>query len=264
MKCSSTIQIVTLEKWKPTMPELTHKTAVGYVRLSDRGANGTEVSLERQRDEIRSWCKRNGVELIAVFEDVGKSGRKVNRKGLNQAISECSLRDSLLVSFALDRIARSQKVLDRLKSERIAFRALDFPEVSELMLDVLIFAHNMYSRMVSKKMTAYHKHRKERVERGEATPHPVPTSKGLKYGDPESVAHARQVRVKRSKDKRKTVWEHIRPLHESGMSPRKIAQRLDEMGINPLRRAKPGQPAGKWNHVSVRRIIDQFTTPTTP
>ena len=128
------------------------------------------------------------------------------------------------------------------------------------MLDVLIFAHNMYSRMVSKKMRSYHEHRKEQVKRGEKTPHPVPSSKGLKYGDPESMANARRVRVRRSKDRRTAVWEHIKPLHEAGLSPRKISAKLDEMGILPLRKSKPGQPPVKWNHVSVKRIIDQFST----
>lgn len=237
------------------MPEIKTKYAVGYVRLSDRGADGTEVSLDRQRDEIRAWCDRNGLQLVATFEDVGVSGRKSARRGLDQAIMECSMRGALLVAYSLDRIARSPKVLDRLKSERVAFRAMDFPEVSELMLDVLMFVNSMYSRMVSAKMKGYHQNRKERAARGEVTPHPIPAACPDREKARQTIGAARQAHVDKAAARNRYVWERIEPMHKAGKSTRQIATALNDGGFVTSRQ-KP------WSHVAVSRVIEQFSTVT--
>ena len=235
----------------PDMPGIKTKFAVGYVRLSDRGAIGTEVSLDRQRDEIKAWCDRNGLTLVATMEDVGVSGRKATRNGLDQAIMECSMRGALLVAYSLDRIARSPKVLDRLKSERVAFRAMDFPEVSELMLDVLMFVNSMYSRMVSSKMKGYHQNRKERAARGEVAPHPIPKGSPDRVKARQNIGAARQVHVDKSTARNRHVWTKVEPLHKSGKSTRQIAMALNDDGFVTSRN-KP------WSHVAVSRIIDQY------
>jgi hypothetical protein len=41
-------------------------TAVGYVRVSTEEQN---LGPEAQRDEIRAWAKRQGVEVVAWHED---------------------------------------------------------------------------------------------------------------------------------------------------------------------------------------------------
>jgi DNA invertase Pin-like site-specific DNA recombinase len=236
---------------RPDMPEIKTKFAVGYVRLSDRAADGTEVSLDRQRDEIGKWCKQNGLTLVAMFEDVGISGRKPVRKGLDSAISECAMRGALLVSFSLDRIARTPEVMDRLKTEKVAFRALDFPEVSELMLDVLMFVGSMYSRMVSNKMVTYHKNRKERAARGETTPHPIPSIRPDRGIVEKNMAKARATRQRNVETLSGYAWDRIKPLAERGLSHRQIAIVLNDAGyLTP--RQKP------WNHVAVGRVINRY------
>lgn len=239
-------------KWEPIPVDTKkYRQAVGYIRLSDRAAREGETSLERQENEVRAWCKANGLELVAVCSDVGKSGRKLNRAGLHQAIGECSLRNAVLVAYSLDRIARDRKVLDRLKSERVAFRALDVPEVSEMWVDMMLFFNGLYSRMVSEKMAKYHAHRKQLVARGEADPHPVPTARPNRETARKSIESAREVHVSKARTRKAHAWERIRPMHESGMSTRKIAESLTESGFVSSR----GKP---WNHMAVARIIHEF------
>jgi DNA invertase Pin-like site-specific DNA recombinase len=239
-------------KWEPIPVDTTkYRQAVGYIRLSDRAAREGETSLERQESEVRAWCQANGLELVAVCSDVGKSGRKLNRAGLHQAIGECSLRNAVLVAYSLDRIARDRKVLDRLKSERVAFRALDVPEVSEMWVDMMLFFNGLYSRMVSEKMAKYHAHRKEMVARGEAAPHPVPTARPNRETARKSIESAREVHVSKARTRKAHAWERIRPMYESGMSTRAIAASLTGSGFVSSR----GKP---WNHMAVARIIQEF------
>jgi DNA invertase Pin-like site-specific DNA recombinase len=224
------------------------KAAIGYTRISDRGANGSELSLQRQAEEIQAWCIRNGYELVDTFSDVGKSGRKLQRDGLHSAIKECSLRKATLIAFSLDRIARDQKVLERLKAEKVAFRALDVVDASEISLDMLMFFSKMYSQMVSAKMKRYHLHRKELVEKGVAKPHPLPEAKPDPIKSRANAEKARAKHVQQSKTRNDYAWEKIEPLHKDGLSTRVIAKNLNEKGFY----GASGKP---WNHVSVCRII---------
>jgi len=226
------------------------KPAIGYTRISDRGANGSELSLQRQAEEIQAWCARNGFKLVDTFSDVGKSGRKLQRDGLHSAIKECSLRKATLVAFSLDRIARDQKVLERLKAEKVAFRALDVVDASETTLDIMMFFAKMYSQMVSTKMKRYHLHRKEQVAKGASKPHPLPQAKPNPIKSRANAAKARTKHVEQSAIRNEYAWEKIEPLHKQGLSTRVIAQELNNKGFY-------GASGKQWNHVSVYRIINR-------
>ena len=224
--------------------------AIGYIRLSDRGAKGGEISLQRQAEQIKQYCELNGFKLLQTFEDVGESGRKLNRDGLNSAIVECSLRKATLVAFSLDRIARDIKVLERLKSEKISFRALDIVDVSEMNLDLMMFMAKMYSQLCSSKMKRYHQHRKELVLRGLTTPHPLPTAAPDIEQCRKNAAKARKVHKEKSDNRKEYAWIKIKPLYEAGHSTREIAKILNGEGFYSSR-------GSDWNHVSVYRILKE-------
>ncbi len=229
-----------------------YRQAIGYIRLSDRGADGSEVSLARQESEIRRWCESNGLELVAVRSDIGKSGRKLNRNGLNEAISECALRNAILISYSLDRICRDRKILERLKNERVAFRAMDVPEANEMLLDLMMIFAEMYSKSVSTKMKAYHKNRRERAARGEVDPHPVPSHRPDPAAARETVAVAREAKSKKAATRNNYAWAKIKPMVADGKSHRQIARELNEAGFVSARN-KP------WSHVAVARIVAKFS-----
>ena len=61
------------------------KTAIGYVRVSSQEQATEGVSLDAQRDRLRSYCRLNGIRLIDILSDEGISGSTLERPGLQAA-----------------------------------------------------------------------------------------------------------------------------------------------------------------------------------
>jgi DNA invertase Pin-like site-specific DNA recombinase len=84
---------------------------VHYARTSD--ANGDEESIEAQQDAAASWAPRNGHQVVAFFDDNGRSGTLslADREGLTGAVAiiESGEAEALLI-HRLDRIARALHV----------------------------------------------------------------------------------------------------------------------------------------------------------
>ena len=91
------------------------RRAVGYVRVStDEQANGPEA----QRAALSAWAQREGVQLVAVYEDLGISGAAAldERPGLLAALDAVADGADLLVAKR-DRLARDSMLaamVDRL------------------------------------------------------------------------------------------------------------------------------------------------------
>jgi site-specific DNA recombinase len=55
---------------------------IGYIRVSTLGQAKDGYSLSYQKDEIKSYCKKQGWNLLEVFIDAGISGAKVDEEAL--------------------------------------------------------------------------------------------------------------------------------------------------------------------------------------
>jgi site-specific DNA recombinase len=78
--------------------------AIGYVRRSKKSEART-ISLQEQESQIRSFCARHELELVATISHDGISGTKRKRyDDLNKTLSETGAR--CLVVYHLDRLAR--------------------------------------------------------------------------------------------------------------------------------------------------------------
>jgi len=242
-----------LERPSLMRPKLSSKCCVGYVRLSDRGASSSDVSLERQRESIEKWALDNGLELKSIHSDIRVTGKRLSRKGFDEAVGEAALRGCVLVVYSLDRLARNPEMLRRLEEERVSFRALDCLDANELTIGILITLAEYYSKTVSAKMKEYHAHRKAKVEAGLATPHPVPIPPKL---DPKTYnANLKRGREKRSKaaqTRAAHAWRYVGPLQSQGLSIREIARRLNADGFEaPM--------GGLWSAMAVSRVIKAQT-----
>jgi len=51
---------------------------VGYIRVSTQGQARDGYSLKYQEEEIKAYCKEQGLNLIHIFRDEGISGAKLN------------------------------------------------------------------------------------------------------------------------------------------------------------------------------------------
>ena len=61
----------------------TPKRAVLYARVSTKEQAEKGYSMAQQLDALRSYCKREGIEVVGVYEDPGHSGAYLERPGLD-------------------------------------------------------------------------------------------------------------------------------------------------------------------------------------
>ncbi len=234
--------------------ETNTKCAVGYARLSSRSATEDARSIERQKAVVAEWCERHGYRLTSVYTDVKVSGRRASREGLDRAIGEAALRGCMLVVSELDRLIRDQRVLIRLRDEKIGFRALDCPEASELQIDMMVLLSSYYSRIVSAKMKKYHASRKEQVSQGIEIPHPVPKPDPRPEAYGKSLPKARAKHEAKARIRNQYVLNEIDSFlakHGTQMSFGAIAKRLNEEGFQTSR-------GGQWTYTGVQRIMNRY------
>lgn len=56
--------------------------AIGYIRVSTDEQTREGISLENQRAKIEAHCQLNDLELAEILKDAGKSGKDLNREGI--------------------------------------------------------------------------------------------------------------------------------------------------------------------------------------
>ena len=64
--------------------------SVGYLRVSTNEQANEGVSLDNQRKRIEAFCTAKDWELVDVYKDAGKSGKDLNRDGIQKLIRDCS------------------------------------------------------------------------------------------------------------------------------------------------------------------------------
>jgi site-specific DNA recombinase len=92
-------------------PRRTRRSALGYVRVSSPGRQEENCSLETQDAGIRDYCEREGLDLVAVYEEAETAIEE--ELGARPVLSDVRrrLRDGegdTLVVFKVDRVFRNQ------------------------------------------------------------------------------------------------------------------------------------------------------------
>lgn len=106
--------------------------AVGYVRVSTQEQAREGVSLEAQKDKIKKYADLHNLELVEVVIDEGRSGKDLNREGIQKIISVCREgKVDHLVVYKMDRLTR--RTLDLLTLFEEVFKAnkIQFHSISE-------------------------------------------------------------------------------------------------------------------------------------
>jgi DNA invertase Pin-like site-specific DNA recombinase len=96
------------------------RKVVGYVRVSTTQQEEASSSLGTQREAIHEWARRNGHNLLGIFEDVGSAradGNLFRRHDLQAAIEHANREGAVLVVTRLDRLSRNTKDATRLAVE---------------------------------------------------------------------------------------------------------------------------------------------------
>ena len=138
------------------------KKAVIYTRVSDPSQISGK-SLDVQRDKCEKWAKENGVEIVGIYEDGGKSGtRTVGRDALAELIERCKKEH---IDYALtidtDRIARNEwdhfyirKELEKVGTKYIAINQPMIDDSPEgRLIDTMLAGINAFqSRLTGRKV----------------------------------------------------------------------------------------------------------------
>lgn len=63
--------------------------AVGYIRVSTEEQTREGISLKAQEDKIKKYADLHNLKLVEVINDEGKSGKDLEREGIQKVISFC-------------------------------------------------------------------------------------------------------------------------------------------------------------------------------
>ncbi len=102
---------------------------IGYVRVSTNEQAREGISLESQKAKIATYCELNDLELIGIIEDAGKSGKDLNRDGIQSLISEIKAHSiDAVVVYKLDRLSRRVRdtlsLMDLIEKKNLAFHSI--------------------------------------------------------------------------------------------------------------------------------------------
>lgn len=216
---------------------------VGYIRVSTEEQVREGISLENQRAKITAYCELNDLQLVEILEDAGKSGKDLNREGVQTLVSMVTARGiDAVVVYKLDRLSR--RVRDTLSlMELIEKRSVAFHSITEridtktamgkFFLNIMA-SMNQWERDTISERTRDALHSKiARNERAGQVP----------YG--WRVAEDGRSLLPHSKEQR--TIRIVKKLHEKGHGLREICRELERKACEPTGK--------KWHHQTVRNIL---------
>ncbi len=107
--------------------------AYGYVRVSNDDEGGNNASIAAQIAAIQSRAERDKVQIIAIFEELNVSGRKLHRRQFDAMVTKATSQErpvDIIYVYALSRYARrllTQVVSDH-KLEQAGVRVISLTE----------------------------------------------------------------------------------------------------------------------------------------
>jgi len=212
------------------------------VSTSEQGKSG--LGLEAQASAIASFCKAEGFEIAAEFQDVASGKLPLNgRPGLTAALARAAKLKCAVVVSKLDRLSRSVAFISGLMANGVPF------VVAELGADVDGFVLHLFSALAEKE-------RQLISQRTKAALAPmVGTGKlGNRTTDPKKMNLAAASAKGNAGNKAASVEFSLRvlPMIEAflsaGKSMNAIAAQLNGMNV-------PTARGGSWAATSVLRVV---------
>jgi DNA invertase Pin-like site-specific DNA recombinase len=215
---------------------------LGYVRVSTQEQAKNGVSIIDQEEKIKIYAQLVDGDLIGIVRDEGKSGKNLNRNGVQEVIKRViSGEADALVVFAIDRLSRSAlDFLDTVKRLQKAGR--DFISVREQMdsstphgrftMTLLASVAELEREMISARCKDASERCMSEMRAYGKTPY------GYKRDDKNIIEDPAEMEV----------LNGILALRENGYAFSVIADSLNERG-------KLSKNGGKWHASSVRSVI---------
>ena len=215
----------------------TTKTAIGYVRVSTQEQVSEGVSLDEQRDKLRTHCRFHGIKLIDIKADEGISGGTLERPGLRAALEMIRRgRANTLIVVKLDRLSRSLRDVCTLVEEFFSDERYHL-----LSLCGMVNTHSAAGRMVLMNLANYAQFEREMISERtrDALRHILaqgvrlgPAPYGYEFSQ-DVDADGRRLLVPLAHEQE--VLCKIKGMRAEGLKLHEIARRLNESKI-PARR----------------------------
>jgi len=217
--------------------------AIGYIRVSTDEQAKDGISLDSQRTKIAAYCEFNDLSLVEVIEDAGKSGKDLNREGIQSLLGMVKGRHiDAIVVYKLDRLSRRVKdtltLMDLVEKKNIAFHSiterLDTKSAMGKFFINIMASMNQWERdTISERTRDALQHKIDIGERAGQVPYGWTVDADGKTLLPNS--------------REQKAIELIQDLHRKGYSYRAICRELDKEGHIP---------AGKtWHPQTVSNIL---------
>ena len=225
------------------------KKAIGYCRVSTEEQAKEGISLEVQKDKIKKYAELHNLDLVKVIIDEGKSGKDLNREGINEIlslISDGSINN--IVVYKMDRLTRRTFDLLYLVEEIFKKNNVQFHSITEridtttaqgnFFLTIIGAMAQMERDLISERTKAVLQYK---IEKGEYVGSPA-------LGYLASSGDSKLLEIdQREQDTVKRIFYLKRYRH---LSLGKIAKELNESGV----RTKRG---GKWYSGTIKLILDR-------
>lgn len=129
---------------------------VSYYRVSTKSQFTSGFGIEAQRHDVASFARRHNGRVIAEYTEAESAWNDhvEKRPQLQAAIDHANATGARLVIAKLDRLARSVKVTQKLKDERVKFTACDMESANELTIDIMTAVNADESRRISARTKA--------------------------------------------------------------------------------------------------------------
>ena len=212
------------------------KPVIAYYRRS-QDKKGQKHSIAAQQIKIASFVASNGLEIVAEYQDTA-SGKRDDREGLLQAVAHAKKIQAPLIVLRVDRLGRKLSTLATY-FEDSTLKVI----VAELGMTADFLTLSVLSCVAAANVRTLSKRTKEGLAAAKA--------KGVVLGNPNparSLALCKAATIARGNATAQKYGQTIVSLRDSGLSYRKVALAMTDMGVP--------SPTGKpvWNKNSVQNI----------
>lgn len=208
------------------------RLAVGYIRVSTLEQVQDGVSLDAQRDKLKSYCKCMGIKLSVVFADEGISGGTMERPGLQAALRTLQRgRSNTLVVVKLDRLTRSVKDLCTLVEDYFAKDQYDLISVCGM-----VNTHTAAGRLMMLNLANYAQYERELISERTREAMQHMKAQGVRLGGaPYGYRYSQQLDDKGRRNlepyaPEQAVISQVAEWRREGHAFQQIAQRLQAQG----------------------------------
>jgi site-specific DNA recombinase len=216
---------------------------IGYVRVSTDEQAREGISLENQKAKITAYCELNDLDLVEIIEDAGKSGKDLNREGIQSLLEKIKGRqiDAVIV-YKLDRLSRRVKdtltLMDLIEKKSVAFHSITEridtkSAMGKFFLNIMASMNQWERDTISERTSDALQHKISKGERAGQIP----------YG--WTLTEDGKTLVENPREQK--AISLIYDLHDKGFSYRAICRELEAEHYEPI--------GASWHHQTIKNIL---------